>query len=795
MPSPRWRKVLADLWGNRARTVLVVLSIAVGVFAVGMIAGSSVVMTRDLRAAYHATSPSSGQIFTRDPFDEDLVNTIRRMRGVRDAEGRKFVQARYRAGPGEWRELLLTALRDYKDIRVNKICPKQGTYPPPEHEVLIERSSVGFVPAGLGEFLIVETPDGRQRRMRVAGIVHDLSQIPTFFRGLGLGYISMDTLEWLGETRDFNQIDFVVAERPTDKAHVQRVAAQVRSKIENSGRAVYFTLVFEPGKHWADNSLQAMTIVLGVLGGLALLLSGFLVVNTVTALLTQQVRQVGIMKAIGAQADQIVGMYLTTIVAFGVLALFLALPLGIVGARAMAGYVGRLLNFEIGSYDLPPRVFVLEVASGLIVPVLAALYPIVSGTRITVRQAISTYGLAEATPGRGLLDRLVERARRLPRPLLLSLRNTFRRRGRLVLTLVTLTLAGAIFVGILSVQRSLLGMLDGLFRYWNYDVQVEFSRAYRVEHLQREALSVPGVVEAETWGFRSTRRVRPDGSESEGIFIISLPAATRMLQPILLRGRWLIPGDENAVVVNTDLTKNEPDVAVGDDIVLKVGTRETTWRVVGVVQGILAGPFAYANYPYASRMIRTYGRADRVQVVTSRHDGASTAEVSRALEARFRQLGLRLTSNQTIAQLRRQIAAQFNVIIVFLLIMAILLAIVGGLGLMGTMSINVLERTREIGVMRAIGASDRAVLQIVLTEGILIGIISWLVGAALAFPLGLALSNAVGNAFLNTAPAYRFSLAGVGLWLGIVVVLAAVASFLPAWNASRVTVRDVLAYE
>jgi putative ABC transport system permease protein len=482
-------------------------------------------------------------------------------------------------------------------------------------------------------------------------------------------------------------------------------------------------------------------------------------------------------------------------VAFGVLALFLALPLGIVGARAMAGYVGRLLNFEIGSYDLPPRVFVLEVASGLIVPVLAALYPIVSGTRITVRQAISTYGLAEATPGRGLLDRLVERARRLPRPLLLSLRNTFRRRGRLVLTLVTLTLAGAIFVGILSVQRSLLGMLDGLFRYWNYDVQVEFSRAYRVEHLQREALSVPGVVEAETWGFRSTRRVRPDGSESEGIFIISLPAATRMLQPILLRGRWLIPGDENAVVVNTDLTKNEPDVAVGDDIVLKVGTRETTWRVVGVVQGILAGPFAYANYPYASRMIRTYGRADRVQVVTSRHDGASTAEVSRALEARFRQLGLRLTSNQTIAQLRRQIAAQFNVIIVFLLIMAILLAIVGGLGLMGTMSINVLERTREIGVMRAIGASDRAVLQIVLTEGILIGIISWLVGAALAFPLGLALSNAVGNAFLNTAPAYRFSLAGVGLWLGIVVVLAAVASFLPAWNASRVTVRDVLAYE
>jgi putative ABC transport system permease protein len=127
--------------------------------------------------------------------------------------------------------------------------------------------------------------------------------------------------------------------------------------------------------------------------------------------------------------------------------------------------------------------------------------------------------------------------------------------------------------------------------------------------------------------------------------------------------------------------------------------------------------------------------------------------------------------------------------------MAVLLAVVGGLGLAGTMSINVLERTREIGVMRAVGASDRAVIKIVLTEGVLIGVISWALAAVLAVPLSLGLSHATGMAFLRTPLQYTFSFGGVLIWLGLVIALATAASVLPAWNASRLTVRDVLAYE
>jgi putative ABC transport system permease protein len=798
--SPRWRKVASDLWGNRTRTILVVLSIAVGVFAVGMIMGSDQIMTHDLAEQYARTDPSVAQIYTRESFDEDMVNAIRRMRGVGDAEGRRTIAARYNVGPQQWREIQLIALRDYKDIRVDKIRPKIGAWPPPDKEVLLEQSAVGVVGRHVGDILLVETPDGRQHRVRIAGVVHDLSQISSFFRGLAYGYVSMDSLEWFGETRDFNQLNFTLDGGPLTKAHVETVAGQVRNKIENSGREVFFTFVFEkPGRHWADPSLQAMGVILGVLGALSLILSGLLVVNTITALLTQQVRQVGIMKAIGARGGQIVSMYMATVVGFGILALFVAVPLGVIGAQAFAGFTARLLNFDIGAYSLSPRVLMVQVATGLIVPLLAALYPVVSGVRITVRQAIGSYGLAEEGPGSGLMHRTVdwlsEHLRGLSRPTLLSLRNTIRRRGRLALTLTTLTLAGAIFIGILSVQNSLIGLLDGLFRYWNYDVQVEFSRSYPIERVEGTVRRVPGVVSAESWVFRSTRRIHADDTESVSLFLTALPADTKMLQPIMIRGRWLLPADENAVVVNTDFTKEERDLDVGDDMVLKIGTRKTTWKVVGITQGTLSGPIAFANYAYAAKQTRTYGRADRVLVASERHDGPYVTQVSRDLETEFRRLGLRITQNVTVPEVRKQVAAQFNVIIVFLLIMAVLLAVVGGLGLMGTMSINVLERTREIGVMRAIGASDRAIIQIVMVEGVLIGLISWAIGTILGFPLGYGLSAAVGQAFLNSTPAYRFSITGVGLWLAIVIVLAAVASFLPAWNASRLTVRDVLAYE
>jgi putative ABC transport system permease protein len=242
MLSPRWRKVLRDLWSNKTRTILVVLSIAVGVFAVGMIAGSRVILLRDVAAAYAASRPYNATLYT-DWFDDDLVQVVRHMPAVREAEGRHGIGARLKVGPDEWRPIQLIAVPNYTDIRVNKLRPLSGAWPPADRELLLERGSLGFANARVGDTMLLETSDRKQHRMRIAGLAHDLNQIPTFWSGTINAYITFDTLEWLGEPRAYNELNIIVAEHGNDKVLIQRVADAVGDKVQKSGRTVYWIQV------------------------------------------------------------------------------------------------------------------------------------------------------------------------------------------------------------------------------------------------------------------------------------------------------------------------------------------------------------------------------------------------------------------------------------------------------------------------------------------------------------------------------------------------------------------------
>jgi putative ABC transport system permease protein len=316
-----------------------------------------------------------------------------------------------------------------------------------------------------------------------------------------------------------------------------------------------------------------------------------------------------------------------------------------------------------------------------------------------------------------------------------------------------------------------------------------------VEQIERLAKETPGVVAAETWRFETARRVRPDDTESENVIVYAPPEESALVQPNVVEGRWLIPGDQNAVVVNTLFLKDEKDVKVGDTITLTMSGKDLEWNVVGIVSQTPPIAMAYTNLPYLAKQMGGVGRGGVVFVVTEQRDAASQMAMAQTLEKHFEDNGLKVGQTQTSSTERGQITAQFNLLVVFLLIMAILLAVVGGIGLMGTMSLNVLERTREIGVLRAIGATDRSIFSIVVVEGIIIGLLSALIGTILAYPLSLGMSNAVGNSILQSSLSFTFSPFGVALWLVVVLVLATLASLWPARNASRVTVREVLAYE
>lgn len=791
----RWYKVLHDLLSNKKRSALVVLSIAVGVLSVGLATGAQTILDRELPAGYLATDPAGAKFITT-PFGDDLVDTIRRVPDVRDAEGRRSMAARLQTGPDEWRSVSLFAIPHFDDMRVNKIHPVQGNWPPRDHEILIEQAAMEIARAHIGDEVVIRLSDGKERRLRVVGVVHDPSQQPATFEGSIYGYVTMGTLEWLGEPRDYDELYITTDPQVRDWDEMRRIAARAREKFEDSGGLVLATSVPEPGKLALQDAVDGIMVLLSAFGIFILILSGFLVVNTLSALLGQQVRQIGIMKAIGARTSQVASLYLGMTLVFGLLGVIVGAPLGWLGARWLAVFVAGIINSDVADLSVSASVLGLEVGVGLLAPLLAATVPVFSGTRVTVREALNDSGVGRGQFGAGWIDRRLRNIRGLPSAWLLPLRNAFRRKGRLALTLATLSLASAFFVAVISTYASALLSIDHGFEYWGMDLIISLDQPRRIARLEQAASQVPDVVRVEPANYALVNRVYDDGTEGDIIYLLAFLADTSSIKPDMVDGRWLLPEDEHAIVITNRFLDQDPGVKVGDSIRLKVLGKEMDWQVVGIAHLMLAdGPTVYVNLPYLAREVGLQGRAGALYVHTARHDAASQLQTLQDLDRHLKSQGIGISSGVLLDDLRNTLSALFNAVVMILMIMATLLSVVGGLGLTGIMGLNVLERSREIGVMRAIGASDNDLLKIILVEGILIGLVSWLAGCLLAYPLAQALCDAVGTAMIQTPLTFTFSAAGVLIWLALVVGLTSAACYLPARGACQITIRETLAYE
>lgn len=395
------------------------------------------------------------------------------------------------------------------------------------------------------------------------------------------------------------------------------------------------------------------------------------------------------------------------------------------------------------------------------------------------------------------MDAILNRFPRFTRDLLLALRNPFRKRGRLILSLVTLTFAGAIFMGIVNLRTSLYDSLNQMLGFWNYDAWLAVDDHVPAEKMINIAESIPGVGRAEAWGVTIGRYVRPDGSESDNLYLMAPPAGTDLLNPPVVEGHGITRGD-NSILVSPGFLSNEPNVHIGSLITIKIEGREETYTVTGVMQMMgnsTIGYFTVMDYDTYARHVREPNRANAIVFTLDARDLETQRQVASAVEKEFDRAGIRVLSNFLIAEEREEVDGAFAIIIALLMVMTVVLATVGGLGLMGTMSLNVIERTREIGVMRAFGAPSKAVFRIVVLEGLLIGMMSWVLAIGFSLPITSVLAREVGLSFMDYPVPASFSIGGILTWAVLVIVISIFASLFPALRAVRLTVTQVLAYE
>jgi putative ABC transport system permease protein len=440
----------------------------------------------------------------------------------------------------------------------------------------------------------------------------------------------------------------------------------------------------------------------------------------------------------------------------------------------------------------------IQVAAGLLVPLVAGLWPVLRGVAISVHTAISQYGLGGGRYGTGRIDRLLGRVQRLPRMMTLAVRNTFRRSGRVALTLLVLITAGAIFIMVLSAQNSFSTMVDDAWRSLGFDAFIVFDQPERIDEVIPLIESQPNVAYVEMWLWTDAI-ARIPGSDTIGdeeqIWIRAIPTDSQLYTPDLTDGRDLSDLDEHAILLNQKIA-GDLGVEVGDQIELDFGARgDSTWTVVGLIFDITdMQSTAYAHIDTVGQELNLVGRAYVAEVQLSENGFENEASFVENIEVFLEGHGIDVTYARTASQDRTEAESQFQIVTTVLMVMTILMAVVGSIGLSGTLSINVIERRREIGVMRAVGASSMDVAIIFIYEGLLLGLLSWVLATPVGFLLGHPFVQAIGAVF-EVPMEHEFAFIGVWIWLVIVLVLSLVASWLPARRATRISVNESLAYE
>ena len=453
------------------------------------------------------------------------------------------------------------------------------------------------------------------------------------------------------------------------------------------------------------------------------------------------------MKAIGASSWQVVWGYLILVISYGVLAALISIPIGAAAALGLQNFFADFLNLEIfeirGGYDGRH----VQVAISLVAPFLAALFPLLAacGSPCAKRSAPT------ASTDRRALDRMVAKAVNIPYTLLLTIGNTFRNRRRVMIIELALVVAGTIFMMVMGVNDATNYTFGNkLADIHNYQVTMAFEQPERAQLVEGVAGSLQDVAAVETW-LVLPGSARP-AAQSESsvtdarITLFGQPAETTHYEPEIEEGRWLRPQDTNAVVVSQRVA-DQKEWTVGDVITLEDGNGRTLdVEIVGTLFDPATNSSVHLPLSTMQRELRYTGLANTIWVQTVGNDVGTQTAVAETLEAALEQKGISVNPSstfgeKTIAGITEGAGEGFAIILNLLAVMAIVIALVGGVGLSGILSLSVLERRREIGVMRAIGASSWQVIRLFVGEGMLLGLISWLIALPLSIPIAYAFTT------------------------------------------------------
>lgn len=785
-----FKKTLNDLQAHPGRTALVIFALVVGLWGVGSVLVSYAILKNDLNENFTQTNPAHVTV-SAEHFERLDLAAFRNLPEIESAEFRDLSIQRVEVFPDQWLPLWIFAVEDFNNFHLARIYREDGKRIPDPGTLLIERNGQLISNLKVGSRPQVRV-DGKMLEVPISGISFDPAQAPATQDAFIYSYTDKKTYtEITGEAP--NQRLLFRLRNVHSKQDIQIAADRILDDFSRQGIKVKTVNIPKLNAHPHQWQLNTLIALQGAIGLLAFLMGAVLVSQLMAAILAREVRQIGILKAIGASRLHVFKLYMTMVLLFGVASSVIAIPLAVVSGYGFARFVAKILNFEVLTTTLPAVVYVSLLGAGLVLPILFSLRAVLSGTSVSVYHALSDYGIRQDSYAEH-----VGLAAKLPLPLStqLAFRNTLRRKGRLVVTIATLALGVAIFSTGFNVRQSLIEFLAQTRTSMKHDVQVVFKEQIPLQQALAPFKAIGNVSRVEAWnggrGLLQTGRV----STVNGIGIVALPYDTDLIQWDVLQGRWLQASDELEIVMNQQAAETFENPVVGKSYPIDIKGTTLNAKLVGIVREFDLAKI-YIDKDRYDALVNTGHLVNSLMFVAADKDFDKLVRLKADIENAIAQSDVSILYIMSKTERAKIIYDHLNIILTLFTLLSLLVLVVGALGMASATGISVMERTREIGVLRAIGATPKMIYSLFVTEGMLVSSVGIIIGLLLAWPLSIAASTFFGDLILGADTPLNFAFSQLGFVITVVLILSFgwLASRIPARKAITVSTRAALAYE
>lgn len=773
------RKVLKDVWHRKLRSCLTILGIAMGIMGLVAINVASNQLQNSLAYSADVSAQPDIQFFTSPTFF-NVVDELRQQPNVSLVQAQGFVSTRWSIASGHF-PLSLNGIVDFQHVQINRFELVEGGLPGPG-QVLLESSDRSIASLHVGRQIEVDI-QGTVRKLTISGFARTRGQAAATILQRGTGYMRESDLESLFHTTGVNT--FLI--RIHNYAQRDATARQLSRVFDARHVLILGTQV---GHDTSVSTLaDGLFSTMRVFSIVAILLSVFLLLGTIMALVAEQVYVMGTMKAIGATRGRIMRHYLLLVTIYGVIGTLSGGGLGFLGGYLLVNYLGSLVNIDIGAPEISSWLLLQSVLIGAGIPVLAATLPVSVGTRITVHQALSGYGLdGAATRRRGLMSRAPGF---VPQTMVSGIRNLFRKRVRALLTLLTLTIAGTAFLAVQTTSYSFDSFLGQVFATYHFDVIFSVPEPQPYSKLQQALSAIQGINKTERLSWLTVQTLWGSG------LLTGVQQDTQLYQRRLIEGRWFAATDHNVVIISADAA-SKSGLKVGDSVTFHDSLHTATWHIIGIATdyndtsnmnfGVLLVPIDQAN----AFMHLPAGYTRIVMLQASDSSAAGVNALATRVDTMMSARGF-IPSVSTAQQQIQRNENEYQILYLLLYAVVIIVALVGMISLFNTLAMSVLERRRETGIMRSMGATGARVAQVFWSEGMALGILAWASALCLGVPAAYGFVALTGH--LLVAVPFAFNPLSLLWMLAFIVLVASLACIIPVWSVVRLKIVQTLRYE